>query len=374
MDEETLRSHQIEREMLAAKNKEDSKIKLLLLGAGESGKSTLFKQMRILYSQQKNFTNDEREAYISIIHGNILSDMKIMIDASATHTPIENQEAAKEVANWTKNQFLGPEQWELLDALWNDPGMKQNWKDRGDIQVQDALAFYMAEIRRVCGVDEPFVPTNKDILRSRVRTSGVVQANFRMGEAKFEMYDVGGQRNERRKWIHSFEGVTSVIFVAAVSEYNQILYEDNTVNRQDEAVELFKQQLESEWFVNVPFILFLNKRDLFREKLTYIPFKMDTDLVKRNVDYDGPECNPNVEYKIDGSDPKFEEVYDATCEYLKDLYQSQADIQHIREKRKKGIYTYFTNSTDTENVQKIMSACTDIILQINLHAGGWLTP
>ena len=34
--------------------------------------------------------------------------------------------------------------------------------------------------------------------------------------------DVGGQRNERRKWIHCFEGVTALIFVTAISEYDQV--------------------------------------------------------------------------------------------------------------------------------------------------------
>lgn len=39
------------------------------------------------------------------------------------------------------------------------------------------------------------------------------------------MVDVGGQRSERRKWIHCFENVTSIIFLAALSEYDQVLYE-----------------------------------------------------------------------------------------------------------------------------------------------------
>ena len=44
------------------------------------------------------------------------------------------------------------------------------------------------------------------------------------------MVDVGGQRSERRKWIHCFENVTSIIFLVALSEYDQILFEsDNEV-------------------------------------------------------------------------------------------------------------------------------------------------
>ena len=46
------------------------------------------------------------------------------------------------------------------------------------------------------------------------------------------MVDVGGQRSERRKWIHCFENVTSIIFLVALSEYDQILFEsDNEVIR-----------------------------------------------------------------------------------------------------------------------------------------------
>ena len=45
------------------------------------------------------------------------------------------------------------------------------------------------------------------------------------------MVDVGGQRSERRKWIHCFEDVTAVIFFVAMSEYNQYLLEDPEVKR-----------------------------------------------------------------------------------------------------------------------------------------------
>mmetsp|Transcript_15441 Transcript_15441/g.19115 ORF Transcript_15441/g.19115 Transcript_15441/m.19115 type:complete len:383 (+) Transcript_15441:299-1447(+) len=372
LDEETLRSRQIEKEMLKAKNQDEGKIKILLLGAGESGKSTLFKQFKILYSDQKDFSKEDRDAFVSVIHANIVSDMKIMIDACPSHTPIKNEDAANVVGGWGKNQKLGPDQLHVIEALWNDAGMVQTWQDRGDIQVQDALAYYMSDIARVCGVPSTFVPTNEDILHSRVRTSGVVQENFQIGEARFEMYDVGGQRNERRKWIHSFQNVTTVMFVAAVSEYNQVLYEDNGVNRQTEAVELFRQQLESEWFLTIPFILFLNKKDLFREKLPKIPFKVTEGDEQRNIDFQGPECemDRSPPYNTDGSDSSFENCYDAALEYLKDIYVSQQDDLPVA--RKAGIYTHFTNSTDSENVERIMNSCKDIILRIQLSKFGWV--
>lgn len=46
----------------------------------------------------------------------------------------------------------------------------------------------------------------------------------------YRMVDVGGQRSERRKWIHCFENVTSIIFLAVLSEYDMTLFENNEVS------------------------------------------------------------------------------------------------------------------------------------------------
>jgi hypothetical protein len=105
------------------------------------------------------------------------------------------------------------------------------------------------------------------------------------------MYDVGGQRNERKKWIHCFEGVDAVIFVAAISEYDQKLFEDSTKNRmvrvllfrfkcnmltllsvlcyslfQVEALDLFEEICNNIFFSESSIMIYLNKRDLFEAK------------------------------------------------------------------------------------------------------------
>ena len=94
------------------------------------------------------------------------------------------------------------------------------------------------------------MPTEQDVLRSRVRTTGIVQSDFVIKSMKFAMFDVGGQRNERRKWIHAFDNVNAVVFVAALSEYDQVLYEDESQNRMDEALSLFDQICNSKWFAS----------------------------------------------------------------------------------------------------------------------------
>lgn len=61
------------------------------------------------------------------------------------------------------------------------------------------------------------------------------------------MFDVGGQRDERRKWIQCFNDVTAIIFVTACSSYNMVLREDPTQNRLRESLDLFKSIWNNRW-------------------------------------------------------------------------------------------------------------------------------
>lgn len=107
------------------------------------------------------------------------------------------------------------------------------------------------------------------------------------------MFDVGGQRSERKKWIHCFEGVTAIIFCVALSGkipfnkessiassltnyyspsgYDLVLAEDEEMNRMIESMKLFDSICNSKWFVETSIILFLNKKDLFEEKIQRSP-------------------------------------------------------------------------------------------------------
>ena len=87
----------------------------------------------------------------------------------------------------------------------------------------------------------------------------------------FRLFDVGGQRSERKKWIHCFEGVTVIIFVVAMSGYDLVLAEDEEMNRMIESMKLFDSICNNMWFVNTSIILFLNKKDLFEHKIATSP-------------------------------------------------------------------------------------------------------
>ncbi|CAK9026318.1 Guanine nucleotide-binding protein G(o) subunit alpha [Durusdinium trenchii] len=358
-------SNQIDTTNRKDNDKELSKIKLLLLGAGESGKSTIFKQLRILYGQGYNQqTPEELNRWKSTVYNNVLSNMKVVLENVDSFA----DESLKEKVDGFLALPMGAEAdidgdcGELMKAFWADDGVQEAWERRADYQVQDSLVYYMSEIDRIAADD--FKPNEQDILRTRVRTSGIVEEHYMIDGVEFVLFDVGGQRNERKKWIHCFDNVTAVIFVAAINEYNQVLYEDQTMNRMDEAVILFDEICNSPYFKDTSMILFLNKRDLFVDKLAHVPFRVDSGPHVRYTDYDGPVIDFNGPSGKPGS-PEFLEVQHAIEHYILQLF-----LNRNRNKRKE-VYHHVTEATDTENVSVVFNASKDIILQRNLSASGF---
>lgn len=180
-----------------------------------------------------------------------------------------------------------------------------------------------------------------DVLRARIKTTGISETRFKMGNVNIRMLDVGGQRPERPKWIHSFESVTSVIFCVALSEYDQVLLEESTQNRMLESFILFESIINSKWFVRSSIILFLNKTDIFRRKLTYSPLK------RYFADYEG------------GDD------FESASTFLKDKFLS---LNHS----KLFIYPHLTCATDTKQIELVFAAVKETILAKALKETGIL--
>ena len=186
------------------------------------------------------------------------------------------------------------------------------------------LFSYFDNIARIAAPD--YMPNDQDVLRSRVKTTGITETTFIIGDLTYRMFDVGGQRSERKKWIHCFENVTTILFLVAISEYDQLLFEDETVNRMQEALTLFDSICNSRWFIKTSIILFLNKIDRFKEKLPVSPMK------NYFPDYEG------------GDD------YAAACDYILNRFVS------LNQHETKQIYTHFTCATDTTQIRFVMAA------------------
>ena len=156
----------------------------------------------------------------------------------------------------------------------------------------------------------------------------MVEHWFSTDNARVSLIDVGGQRSQRRKWLHCFEHVSAIIFVVACSEYDQVLREDTTVNRMQESLRLFSSICSSKWFVRTAMILFFNKMDVFQEKLKKSSLKV---------------CFP----KYCGSQ-NFDEA--------RGFISTQFALQICNERE---IYLHFTCAKDQTNVKTVFNACKD---------------
>jgi guanine nucleotide-binding protein subunit alpha len=117
------------------------------------------------------------------------------------------------------------------------------------------------------------VPTDQDLLRSRVKTIGITETTLDISGQTFFLFDPGGARSERKKWIHCFNNASAVLFTVDIASYDQVLFEDETVNRIQEALTLFDSIVNSRWFINTPIALLFTKYDKLSAKLKANPLK-----------------------------------------------------------------------------------------------------
>ncbi len=203
---------------------------------------------------------------------------------------------------------------------------------------------YFDSIGRISQPD--YLPNDQDVLRSRVKTTGITETTFIIGELTYRMFDVGGQRSERKKWIHCFENVTTILFLVAISEYDQLLFEDETVNRMQEALTLFDSICNSRWFVKTSIILFLNKIDRFKEKLPVSPMKNYFPDYEGKLNQNGSNGREHQRSNLTEGGPD----YAAACDYILNRFVS------LNQHETKQIYTHFTCATDTTQIRFVMAA------------------
>ncbi|KAJ7649324.1 heterotrimeric G-protein alpha subunit, GPA3-like protein [Mycena rosella] len=331
------RSDVINRQLEEDGKKFRKECKILLLGSPESGKSTIVKQMKIIH--QDGFSLDELVAYRPTIHKNVLDSVQAVILAmrkiGVDPVRFGNRVLADKVLDAASiadgPAFLSPEIADAISQLWQDPIIPKIMDEHAsEFYLMDSAGYFFTEVLRIGAPD--YVPTETDVLHARAKTTGISETRFNMGGMAIHMFDVGGQRSERKKWIHCFERVTSIIFCTALSEYDQVLLEARDQNRMKESLVLFDFVINSRWFLRTSIILFLNKIDVFRTKLPKIP------LQRYFPEY------------IGGDD-----INNAARFILWCFVQAN--------RARGGVYPYLTQATDTSNIQLVFATVKETILQ-----------
>ncbi|KZP09502.1 G-protein alpha subunit [Athelia psychrophila] len=413
------RSDAIDLQIEADSRKFRKECKILLLGSGESGKSTIVKQMKIIH--QDGFNHDELMTYRMTIYRNlvdsaqsiILAMRKIGVDCEtpenrtacdriidyritmpntplkkpssaalntyppAPHHPSEDASLVAALSSTppsttgprvTSSYSLGTgpnapavhlgglpgsigpagagegfvfdaEIANMIFLLWEDPIMERVMDHSSEFYLMDSAQYFFEQAQRI---GQPgYVPNETDVLRARQKSTGITETRFNMGQLSIHMFDVGGQRSERKKWIHCFESVTSIIFCTALSEYDQVLLEEQKTNRMAESLVLFESVINSRWFLRTSIILFLNKIDVFKAKLPKVP------LEKYFPEYTaGPDINKAAKYIL-----------------WRFMQANRARLS---------VYPHLTQATDTTNIRLVFAAVKETILQNALKDSGIL--
>jgi len=237
----------------------------------------------------------------------------------------------------------------MLD-LWKDPNVKQRLVEKR-LRLEESSGFYLDEIPRITA--KKYIPTDVDVLKARLKTTGVVEHIFTIKTTEFrgltwKIYDVGGSRNQRHAWAPFFDDVNAIIFLAPISTFDQVLAEDPHVNRLEDSLLLWKTIVANKLLCNVNIILFLNKCDLLQAKLD-----AGVRLNQHMVSYGD---RPND--------------YDSISNYFRNKFG--ALHQSYTPNRERELYIHLTSVTDTRRTHTIISSVRDFILKSNLKMGGYM--
>jgi len=313
--------------------KKSPTLKLLLLGAPQTGKSTFLKQLQFCYLQ--GYNDDQRTEIKRALRDNLVVGFRDLIE----YAEKENKEFAdgsKTAVSYFKEVSLADESFndELIahaKKFWKDPKMGEMWDKRDTIPTLLVmnLDYIMDNIDRIGGKDTQ--ATDEDVLRSRQRTMQSYQINFEFKGYDFEVTDVGGQKTSRRRWSQVVENPTAIIYFTSLSDYNVRSF-DGEGTKFQESVDIWKTVVETAAFSNAVLILMLNKYDLFVEKLKKIPFS-------------------KAYKKYQGSDEP-----DEVAKYLKDRF-----LRVVPEDRQKNFMHNVCCALDTSQMKVVFTSIQDNI-------------
>ncbi|XP_073980145.1 guanine nucleotide-binding protein subunit alpha cta [Rhodnius prolixus] len=343
--EQRYRSQEIDKMIEKEKHSFRRQVKLLLLGAGESGKSTFLKQMRIIHGIK--FEPELVKEYQQVIYQNVVKGMKVLVDArNKLNIPWEhsaNSENGSYILKYDNSMTLDTRLFThyapTLYNLWKDSGIRRAFERRREFQLSDSVQYFLDNLERISRVD--YIPTNKDILHARKATKGISEFTIPINNIPFRFVDVGGQRSQRQKWFQCFDSVTSILFLVSSSEFDQVLVEDRKTNRLEESKNIFDTIVNNLVFRGVSIILFLNKTDLLAEKLK---------SGETSIRWFFPEFS--------GDEKKLNDVQTFLLEYFRSAKRDP----------RKPLFYHFTTAVDTENIKVVFNAVKDTILHRNLES------
>ena len=204
------KSKHIDEELKADKEKEQNVVKLILLGAGGGGKSTIVKQLRIIH--EAGYSQEDCKRYRHVVFSNSIESLVDIISAMRKlqinfADSLRHQDAKDffDIIGKSSDGQLTSDLGKLMERLWRDTGVQLCDSQSRKYQLNDSAGYYLNDLRRLASPH--YIPTIQDVLQTRVRSTGIAQTQFTYKNLLFKVFDVAGHRSERKKWFHCFEGI-----------------------------------------------------------------------------------------------------------------------------------------------------------------------
>ncbi|CAI2355386.1 unnamed protein product [Caenorhabditis sp. 36 PRJEB53466] len=267
-------------------------IRLILLGAAESGKTTVLEQVRLLYNQK--FKESEYYHRRAFIYHNVFKSIRALCRAQKLSDikftdPINMGRAQSIIADEDSHYgMFPPDLVEKIKCIWQDKSMQKLYARRSQFNLNDSASYFLNQIDTITRPD--YMPSERDLIMAYVPTCGVQNVIFTASNQSFQLFDIGGQKIDRRKWATQYDGIDAIFFCLAISEYDQVMNEDMVTNRLDDALALLQKISDEQMFATTPIYLFLNEIDVFCEKLQEIP------LEKYRSDYQGGDADDALDF------------------------------------------------------------------------------
>jgi len=319
-------------------------VRVLVLGTAGCGKSTFAKQLKILYTD--GFNAEERSNFKNFLIQNLLLGAKTLAAiAEESGSELLTDKKLTKTAKFFKdlNPYATPLDQNLVDKihlLWdNQPIQDAFLSTARKCEFTESLRYAIANLDRISKDD--WQPTNDDVLHIRQRTTGIVETHFQVEKYQWTLIDVGGQKVERRKWIHSQQNLTAVIFFAALDEYD-VQNEEAGKFGIDESLDVWADTINTETFSSgLPIFLFLNKSDIFEDKIKHVPLKKTWKKYKGGADFD------------------------AAVEWIRDLY-----LDRLVDMEPERIKVHVTCAVQTDSIKIVFEEVTNWVFQERLHLSG----
>ncbi|CAL1536794.1 unnamed protein product [Lymnaea stagnalis] len=330
------RSKTIDDSLEAERLRQARTVKVLMLGLSGAGKSTLAKQVRMIH--EKGFADKEKALYREVVRNNVASAMVGVLTEMDAHGVLFGTEELRQTANSIKDRLRSSDSHKAivdmrhsLALLTSQKVLKDFMETSIDVETSQLNHYLFRSLDKI--LSDSYAPSDYDILRVRQKTTGLNEILFHFKGFEFRLCDVDGHCSVKKKWLQNFENVSAILFTVALSSYDVKSKDNDDQTELHDAMKVFTTVCAYDGFRRAPIILFLNKKDVFQQKLKKVP------LTVAFSDYKGT------------SD------YTEACQFV------QAKFEACVSEAADRLTVHVTNATDTPSIRSVFDASLAVVLE-----------